>query len=180
MDKSCFLSLLVYFLLKQNALPGFYLREQDYQPHATILSHFLLLVVLHLTDSDILLTQTTAEEEKDTTATSPAATIINLKKGNISNVKFEMNIPEDTTHIYAYLGKTELQNAKIDLGESSYTLDKFTIAGSAAQYDRGTEPDSISPANHLKFDNIALEQSRTLPRHPDELNRIPLSMMIPN
>ena len=112
---------------------------------------------LHLTDSDILLTQTTAEEEKDTTAASPAATIINLKKGNISNVKFEMNIPEDTTHIYAYLGKTELQNAKIDLGESSYTLDKFTMAGSAAQYDRGTEPDSISPANHLKFDNIAVE-----------------------
>ena len=111
---------------------------------------------LNITDSDILLTKDCKTQEKDSTEKAIADWTIALKKANLSNINFKMNIPADTTLVTAHLGTTELLDTKAELGKMHYSIGIFTLTKSAASYDNGTEGDSIAPRKHLRFDNIAL------------------------
>ena len=111
---------------------------------------------LNLTDSNVWLTFTKSTEPDDSTATKPIDWIISLNKGKIANVGVGISLPRDTLAIATHIGATQVRDLAIDLGKNSYRLAKFTIDESRVRYDRGSLPDSLAPANHLCFGNIAL------------------------
>ncbi|MBQ5663634.1 MAG: hypothetical protein IIV19_04290, partial [Bacteroidaceae bacterium] len=110
---------------------------------------------LNLTDSNIKLSIVKSNEPKDTVASS-VGWAISLKKGKVANVAFDVEIPEDTITIATHIGTTQIRNLSIDLEKNSYLLNNFTLVESNVKYNKGIQPDSVSPINHLHFGNVAL------------------------
>lgn len=96
-----------------------------------------------------------AKEEDDTTK-SKAGWIIDLYRGTINNMQLKINIPTDTTTIETTIAQLKINNGKIDLGNERYSLQSLTIKNGNAEYDRGTQPDSIAPLDHISLQRINL------------------------
>ena len=111
---------------------------------------------LNLTDSNLRLTFTERKEPEDSTAATPIDWRISLNKGKIANVGVDISLPRDTIAIATHIGTTQIRDLAIDLGEQSYSLAKFSLDDSRVKYDRGTQPDSLAPTNHLRFGGIVL------------------------
>ena len=110
---------------------------------------------LYINDSHVALTTLQRTEPQDTTAASPTEWKIAIKKGKLENSGFEMREPKQPFGMAIHTGSTELRNAVVDLGKGRYSLDELEIAESIFRYDRGSEPDSIAPTDHLCFGNIS-------------------------
>lgn len=124
---------------------------------------------LNLTDSNIKLTFFNNNEPQDSTPPAPAKWIISLKKGKIANVGLDIQLPEDTTTIATHIGTTQIRNLAINLEKNNYRLDKFTLDAGRIKYDQGTQPDSLSPIDHLHISNITLHL-QTAEYSPEKIN----------
>ncbi len=111
---------------------------------------------LNLTDSNIELTFSDRKKEKEESDSSAMDWKISLIKGKLANVGVNIKLPEDTITIATHIGITQVRDLTIEPGKKSYRLERFTLDDSKAAYDRGTQPDSIAPTNHLRFGEIAL------------------------
>ena len=137
--------------------------------NADISAESIKINQLNLTDSDIKLTLLDRDEPQDTTLASPVQWVISLKKGKVANVAFAVELPEDTIAIATHIGTTQIRNLAIDLGKSSYNVEEFILGESKVRYDKGAQPDSLAPIQHLRFANIAL-QMQSAEYSPEKTN----------
>lgn len=125
--------------------------------NANVSAESIKINQLNLTDSGIKLTLFDRTMPADTTLSLQPAWIISLKKGKIANVDFDIALPQDTIAIATHIGSTQIRNLAIDLGKCNYSLDDFILDESKVRYDKGLQPDSLAPIEHLCFGNIALQ-----------------------
>ena len=84
------------------------------------------------TDLSILLSDTTQEEE------TPKDTLywkIILKKMDLSNVAFQLQMPTEDLNLKASTRLTALRNGLVDLHQESYSLQSFTMEETALDYN---------------------------------------------
>lgn len=107
---------------------------------------------LNLTDSHTTITLCDKAEEPDTTKSSPQAWNIALNNGKLENIGIE--IRNDSTSYAAHIAESRIENAEAKIEEQAYSIEEFILAGSSFRYDKGETADTLSPTDHLHFDNI--------------------------
>ncbi len=110
---------------------------------------------IYLTDSNFGITLLDDTEDEDSTKNS-SDWIIALRKGVVKNVEVNITIPYDTTAISSTIGEFKIADATADLGNESLRAQSLTLKCNSAQYNRGTQPDSIAPLDHLSATDINL------------------------
>ena len=100
----------------------------------------------------------------DTTASDTLYWKIILDKMDLENVAFALRMPQDSLFVRTRLPKVALRDGLVNLYESSYFVEDFTIEEAAVAYDMGLEAhrlpaDSLSKGlhpQHLAFESIDL------------------------
>jgi len=101
----------------------------------------------------------------DTTASDTLYWKIILDKIDLENVAFALRMPQDSLFVRTNLPKVALRDGLVNLYESSYFVEDFTIEEAAVAYDMGLEAhrlpaDSLSKGlhpQHLSFESIDLQ-----------------------
>ncbi|MBQ2778896.1 MAG: translocation/assembly module TamB domain-containing protein [Bacteroidaceae bacterium] len=110
---------------------------------------------VYLADSNFDVTLSPTKEDEDSTKNNNDW-IITLRKGVINNVGVNITIPDDTIAISTKIGQFKIADATADLGSEKFGVQTLTLKHSSAQYNRGTQPDSIAPLDHLWATDIGL------------------------
>lgn len=97
-----------------------------------------------------------AETEEDEEENTPAAWVINLRKGTIRNSSFSISIPGDTLSTNVDLGKLSLRRVRVNLGEETYKAKSLEILNSRVKYDKGMLSREDAPLDHIDIRDINL------------------------
>ena len=106
---------------------------------------------LHSTHVDIRLTDTTANEKNDK---NPVEWIIMLHKGTIEECSANILLPEKGIDSGIEIGKLELKEGVVDIGNKSYKAANASISKSNVSYDI---TGSGTPRDHIRANGISLE-----------------------
>lgn len=122
----------------------------DLDPETAIVNA-LSLKDTHLS---VCLADTTAE---DTTSSSPLFWKIQLKKVDLENVSFAMQMPLDTLDLSASIGKLSLRNGLVDLHKSAYSAHTLYLTNGAASMNTNTLPPAQGlDAAHIDITHLNL------------------------
>ena len=131
---------------------------------------------LYLADTDlnIVLSDTTADEESD-----PLEWIINLHKGRIKNSSIKFSMPGNTLSAGVYIGKMRLNKGSINIPETSFAVKNFALRNSNVEYDRGENTPDEAPLDHIRLENINISAHNMLYAGNDISANIRFSMEQP-
>lgn len=107
------------------------------------------------THVQLLLNDTTATPE-DTTAAAPVNWKIDLRRLQLKNVSFGMQLPADSLRMAAHIGEAAIDDVCADLKNQFYDLKAFLLSGSSVSYDSGTG----RPSEGFDVSHIALRDIR--------------------
>jgi hypothetical protein len=108
------------------------------------------------TDLCIVMRDTTTTEENDTTAA--LAWKVNLQEFNLNNVAVDVNMPDDSLHLYSHLAKLKVTDVNVDLANEEYALQKFVIQSAMVRYDSGNgEASAGLDPSHIVLNNINVD-----------------------
>ncbi len=113
---------------------------------------------LHSTSLNIALKDTIVEEEEETS--EPLEWVVNMRRANIENCSFSIDIPGDTMKAATHIGKINLERARADLGRERYRLQEFSISNTDIAYDQGTRSAGEAPLDHIRVNEINIEARR--------------------
>lgn len=113
------------------------------------------LAELSDTHIGLVLTDTTTTEKSDT-ASAPINWKVDLRKLNLKNVSFSMQLPADTMRMAAHVGEVAINDVSADLKKQFYELKSFLLTGTSFSYDTGNTP----PAAGFDPSHIALRDVR--------------------
>lgn len=96
--------------------------------------------------------------QSDTTSSSPLLWKIKLEKADLNNVSFALQMPDDSMDTHLNIGNASLRDGLVDLQNSAYSVNKFIIKSSAAEYNVGKSPavEGFDPS-HISFNNINVQ-----------------------
>lgn len=107
---------------------------------------------IHSTDVNILLNDTTQEEEDER---STLNWNINLHRGSIENCRISFAMPFDTMSTSVDLGKMLIRQGAIDLGKERYSINTLALSNTDVKYDIGSGNKETEPLKHIKLENIS-------------------------
>ncbi len=109
---------------------------------------------LSLTDTRATISLSDKKAEADTAKNGPSEWFIALNNGSLSNIHVKVGVEEDSISYATRIGESKIEKVEINLHDNKYSLEELSISGSTFRYDKGDAADTISPVNHLHFDNI--------------------------
>lgn len=111
-------------------------------------------------DSDLSLTLD-ASEESEANDSDTVYWKIDLRKIDFENVRFALNIPQDTLSLSLSLPKTTLTDGYIDLHQSAYSVKSFLLENGELTFNSGLCPKDSVPVSfnpsHLTLGSIDVE-----------------------
>lgn len=123
---------------------------------------------LHNSNVFLSLSDTTASD----TTSSEVKWKVHLRKMDVEDVGFTLDMPLDTMNMSAYIGNAKLEDARADLFEMAYSAARFSLGGSRFAMNSGTLPPAATfDPSHIAADNISLAADSLL-YHGRKLNLV--------
>lgn len=128
----------------------------DLTPETAVLNE----LTLKNADLKMCLADTTAQ---DTTQSTPTFWKFDLRKIDLSNVNFQMDMPLDTLNFGIHIKNASLRNGFIDLHKEAYSVRTFKLlnsqmfynSGNSAPLEKGLDPSHISLSDiNLQLDSL--------------------------
>ena len=128
----------------------------DLTPETAVLNE----LTLKNADLKMCLADTTAQ---DTTQSTPTFWKFDLRKIDLSNVKFQMDMPLDTLNFGIHIKNASLRNGFIDLHKEAYSVRTFKLlnsqmfynSGNSAPQEKGLDPSHIALSDiNLQLDSL--------------------------
>jgi len=90
---------------------------------------------VELSDADISVVLTTPQKEKADTVSAPVNWVIDLEKITFRKVDLALDMPESQLNITSYIDKADLSDGKVDLAQTVYTVNEFSLSNSSVRYN---------------------------------------------
>lgn len=111
-----------------------------------------------LDDATVTLTLLPSPDEEPETESTPIDWRLLLERVRLRDVAFALQMPADSLRLTTYITDAGLDNGLVNLGEMSYSAERFSIDRTSVGYDLGyAAPTMGLDPNHIALDSLNLQ-----------------------